>query len=97
MPITLHESKDELPPEIVDQHRAIASLVEELEAVSWYHQRAAVCGDSNLKAVMEHNRDEEIEHASMLIEWLRRQFPGFDENLKKYLFTSATLTDLEED
>jgi hypothetical protein len=96
MPLDYHEPRDQLPPEVLEQHRAVSSLIEELEAVIWYHQRAAVSADAALKAVMEHNRDEEIEHASMLLEWLRRRFPGFDEQLRTYLFTSGELTGLEE-
>lgn len=96
MTLEYHEPRELLPASVIDQHRAISSLVEELEAITWYHQRAAASGNSELKAVMEHNRDEEIEHASMLLEWMRRNFPGFDEKLKTYLFTSAALTELEQ-
>jgi len=96
MALAYHEAPDKLPAEVIEQHRAIASLIEELEATIWYHERAALSADAQLKSVMEHNRDEEIEHASMLIEWLRRNFPGFEQQLKAYLFTTAALTELEE-
>lgn len=95
MALDYHEPREQLPPLVIEQHRAISSLIEELEAVAWYHQRAACSGDAELKAAMEHNRDEEIEHAMMLLEWLRRNFPGFDEQMKTFLFGSAALTELE--
>ena len=85
---TLHEAPDKLSVKTVEFHRAITSLGEELEAVDWYNQRAEVCTDPQLKAVLQHNRDEEIEHACMALEWMRRNFPKFDEALKTYLFTS---------
>lgn len=77
-------------------HRALASLQEELEAVDWYNQRADVTEDESLKAILEHNRDEEIEHACMALEYLRRNFPEFDEEMRTYLFKSAPITELEE-
>ena len=72
-------------------HRAIISLMEELEAVDWYNQRIDVCKDEELKAVLIHNRDEEKEHAAMMLEWIRRKDPKFDEELKDYLFTDKSL------
>lgn len=90
-----HESREALPEEVRGIHRAIASLKEELEAVDWYHQRVAVTADTELRAILEHNRDEEIEHAAMLLEWLRRNMPGWDHELKDYLFTSDPITELE--
>ena len=80
----------------LDIHRALASLQEELEAIDYYHQRADRTQDGAVKAIVEHNRDEEIEHAAMLLEWLRRRMPVFDEALKTYLFTSAEITSIEE-
>ncbi|MFW6414066.1 MAG: encapsulin-associated ferritin-like protein [Verrucomicrobiota bacterium] len=77
-------------------HRALASLQEELEAVDWYNQRVDVSDDDGLRAILEHNRNEEIEHAAMALEYLRRNFPEFDEHLRTYLFTSAPVTELEE-
>ena len=96
MALAFHEPREELPAEVIDQHRAVASLIEELEAVIWYQQRAAATPDPAIKAVLEHNRDEEIEHAMMLLEWLRRNFPGFEEHMRTYLFTSAPITEIEE-
>ena len=86
-----------LSEEAVNIHRALKSLTEELEAVDWYNQRVDRCQDEALKAVLAHNRDEEIEHAAMILEWLRRNMPGFDENLKTYLFTAAPITQIEAD
>jgi len=83
--IGYHEPVEELSAPTRDMHRAIVSMMEELEAVDWYNQRAAVCQDSDLKAILEHNRDEEKEHACMLLEWIRRQDPKFSEELKKRL------------
>jgi len=79
----------------LDFHRALASLQEELEAVDYYGQRAENAADPELKALLLHNRAEEIEHAALLTEWLRRQDPGMDKELKQYLFTSGSLTAAE--
>ena len=73
----LHEDAGKLGPEVIDQHRAIVSLMEELEAVDWYNQRAKATGNPDLRAILEHNRDEEKEHAAMALEWLRRSDPTF--------------------
>lgn len=86
-----HEPTKELSEATREMHRAIISLVEELEAVDWYNQRVDACTDDELKAILEHNRDEEKEHAAMLLEWVRRQDPGFDKELKDYLFTDKSL------
>ena len=75
---------------------AIASLMEELEATNYYNQRADVATDDSLKEIVLHNRNEEIEHCAMLIEWLRRNSPQFDEQLRLYLFTDAPITEVEE-
>ena len=72
-------------------HRALASVQEELEAIDYYHQRADVLDDPDLKAVMVHNRNDEMEHATMLLEWLRRSMPEFDSQMRKFLFTSGSL------
>ena len=87
-----HEAANELSDRTKDLHRAIISLMEELEAVDWYQQRADACKDPELKAVLEHNRDEEKEHAAMVIEWIRRNDPRFDKELREYLFTDKPLT-----
>lgn len=91
-----HEPYESLPPETRDMHRAIVSLMEELEAVDWYQQRADVTPDAELKAVIEHNRDEEIEHAMMTLEWLRRRIPKFDVNARTYLFSDGPITEVEK-
>jgi ferritin-like protein len=75
-------------------HRALASLQEELEAIDYYHQRVDVSDDESLKAVLAHNRDDEMEHATMLLEWLRRTMPGFDVQMRKFLFSTGSLTAL---
>jgi ferritin-like protein len=90
----LHE--DNLPAETIDRHRAIVSIMEELEAVDWYDQRAFAATDDELRAVLEHNRDEEKEHAAMALEWLRRRDPKLDEHLRTYLFTEGALLGLEK-
>ena len=96
MDSSYHEPAQELPTEARDIHRALASLIEELEAVDWYHQRAALTGDGELRKIVEHNRDEELEHAAMALEWLRRKMPRLDEELRTYLFTSGPITEIEE-
>ncbi len=86
-----HEPINELSTETRDMHRAIVSLMEELEAVDWYNQRADACKDPELKSILQHNRDEEKEHASMLLEWIRRRDPTFDKELRDWLFTDKKL------
>ncbi|MHA7815573.1 MAG: encapsulin-associated ferritin-like protein [Pseudohaliea sp.] len=86
-----HEPVEELSAETRDMHRAIVSLMEELEAVDWYNQRVDACGDEELKRILEHNRDEEKEHAAMVLEWIRRRDPSFDSELKDYLFTDKPI------
>ena len=90
-----HEPPDQLSDETRDMHRAIISLMEELEAVDWYNQRADACRDGELRAILAHNRDEEKEHASMVLEWIRRHDPRFDKELNDYLFTKKPIVDLE--
>ena len=86
-----HEPIEELSDATRDMHRAIVSLMEELEAVDWYNRRADACKDPELKAILEHNRDEEKEHASMVLEWIRRKDPRFSKELKDYLFTEKPI------
>ena len=88
----LHEPAEQLSQETLDMHRAIVSLIEELEAVDWYQQRAHACKNKELKAILAHNRDEEKEHAAMLLEWIRRNDPAFSKELKDYLFTDKSLS-----
>jgi ferritin-like protein len=92
-----HEPAEALPPEARDIHRALTSLKEEVEAVDWYHQRVVLCHDSLLQGVLAHNRDEEIEHACMTLEWLRRKMPGWDEQLRTYLFKEGPIEDEASD
>ncbi len=93
---TLHEPAEQLKTETINFHRAMVSLMEELEAIDWYRQRSEACPDAQLRAILEHNMNEEIEHASMALEWIRRNTPKFDEALKTYLFTTGEITKLEE-
>jgi len=84
-----------LSPQVLDRHRAIVSLMEELEAVDWYAQRAEAATDPELRAILEHNGNEEKEHAAMVLEWLRRQDAGFDRHLRTYLFSEGSITAAE--
>jgi ferritin-like protein len=88
---TLHEDPAKLGPETIDRHRAISSLMEELEAVDWYDQRVKATANEELRGILAHNRDEEKEHAAMVLEWLRRQDPKLDEHLKTFLFSSGSI------
>ena len=85
------EPANEISDKVRDMHRAIESLKEELEAVDWYNQRADICKDPELKAILAHNRDEEKEHASMILEWIRRKDSTFSKELKDYLFTDKRI------
>jgi hypothetical protein len=91
-----HEPREQLPGELIDQHRAMASLIEELEAANWYNERRVMATDAELQKILDHNRKEELEHAAMILEWLRRNMPEFDEELQTYLNTSGPITELEE-
>jgi ferritin-like protein len=91
-----HEDAELLSPETMDRHRAIVSIQEELEAVDWYDQRVDAALDPELKEILAHNRDEEKEHAAMMLEWLRRRDPALDEQLRTYLFTSLPVTQVED-
>jgi uncharacterized protein len=94
---SLHENESVLKPETIDRHRAVVSIMEELEAVDWYDQRIDAATDQQLKEVLAHNRDEEKEHAAMMLEWLRRHDPKLDEHLRTYLFTKKPLLQIEEE
>jgi ferritin-like protein len=87
-----HEPIDEMTDATRDMHRAITSLMEELEAIDWYNQRVDACIDDELASILAHNRDEEKEHAAMVLEWIRRNDPAFDKELKDYLFTTKSLS-----
>jgi ferritin-like protein len=88
-----HEEVSELSDETRDMHRAIVSLMEELEAIDWYNQRINACKDESLRGILVHNRDEEKEHAAMVLEWIRRKDPVFSHEMKDYLFTDKPITD----
>lgn len=92
-----HEPFDILSEKTKDMHRAITSLMEELEAVDWYNQRVDVCADPELKRILEHNRDEEKEHAAMVLEWIRRQDPKMDQELREALFKDGPITGEHQD
>ena len=87
----LHESEDRIRSETADYHRAVVSLMEELEAVDWYNQRIDAAADEELKSILAHNRDEEKEHAAMVLEWLRRRDPVVARELSDKLFTSGEI------
>jgi len=87
-----HEPVEELTEQTRDMHRAIVSLMEELEAIDWYNQRVDACTDPELASILAHNRDEEKEHAAMVLEWIRRKDPAFDHQLRDYLFTDKELS-----
>jgi ferritin-like protein len=91
-----HEPLSELTTETRHFHQALTSLQEELEAVDWYRQRADACTDQELKGVLLHNMREEIEHACMVLEWLRRRSSDFDKQMRTYLFTQAPILEVEE-
>ena len=91
-----HESEERLTSQTIDMHRALASLQEELEAVDWYQQRIDATGDPELREILRHNRDEEQEHAAMVLEWIRRRDPNFDAKLREYLFTQGSITARED-
>lgn len=93
---SLHAPRDRLSKKTVSLHQAISSLMEELEAADWYQQRADDCDDAELKEILLHNMREEIEHASMLVEWLRRTSMDFDAKLRTYLFRDGNILDLEK-
>jgi hypothetical protein len=91
----LHEPLDLVRESTIDRHRAIVSIREEFEAVDWYDQRVDATGDAELAAVLAHNRDEEKEHATMTLEWLRRNDPVLDRHMRTYLFTTEPVTEIE--
>jgi ferritin-like protein len=94
---TYHESLDKLSAHTQDLHRAIVSLMEELEAVDWYQQRVDAAEDAELREILEHNRDEEKEHAAMLIEWLRRNDDHFAKQIATYIGVEGSILEAEEE
>lgn len=93
---TYHEALELLSEDTKNMHRGLVSLIEELEAIDWYQQRADACSDEALKQVLLHNRNEEIEHATMTLEWIRRHDQHFDAQLRTYLFAEGAITEAEE-
>jgi ferritin-like protein len=93
---TYHEALELLSEDTKNMHRGLVSLIEELEAIDWYQQRADACSDAALKQVLLHNRNEEIEHATMTLEWIRRHDQHFDAQLRTYLFAEGAITEAEE-
>lgn len=96
-PMIQHEDRKKLEEKTLDLDRARQSLIEEIEAINWYQERIDATEDRSLKNILAHNRDEEKEHAAMLIEWIRREDPAFHDELKTYLFTKKAITEIEED
>ncbi len=92
-----HEPLEKLSATTQDMHRAITSLMEELEAVDWYNQRVDATSDSELKHILEHNRDEEKEHAAMVLEWIRRRDPKLNAELHEVLFKEGDIAGHHED
>jgi ferritin-like protein len=93
---TFHESEEHLSPATRDLHRAVVTLMEELEAVDWYQQRIDAAQDDELREILRHNRDEEKEHAAMVLEWIRRRDTVFDAKLREYLFTEGSIVGRED-
>jgi len=91
-----HETEEKLPDDVKDNHRALTSMQEELEAIDWYDQRVAAATDPDLKGILAHNRDEEKEHFVMLLEWYRRRDPKMATELKDRLFTSGSIVAQEQ-
>jgi uncharacterized protein len=94
---TFHEPIELLSETTKDMHRAIVSLREELDAVDWYGQRAEACNDAELREVLLHNRNEEIEHGMMVLEWLRRHDPAFSGYVDRYLHAQGPIVRVEEE
>ena len=93
---TYHEPLELLSEDTKNTHRAIVSLMEELEAIDWYQQRAEACSDPELSAVLTHNKNEEVEHAMMTLEWLRRKSAVFNDNIGTYLNSSGPILEVEK-
>lgn len=94
---TLHVPREKLSAKTLNMHYAITSLMEEFEAVDWYRQRADDCDDESLKAILLHNAKEELEHAAMVLEWIRRNDSETNEQLREYLFKDGSITGHEEE
>lgn len=94
---SLHAPRDRLSRTTITHHQAVVSLMEELEAADWYRQRADDCEDAALKEILLHNMREEMEHATMILEWLRRNVPEWSEQFDTYLYSTAPITEVEEE
>lgn len=94
---SLHAPRDRLSRTTITHHQAVVSLMEELEAADWYRQRADDCEDAALKEILLHNMREEMEHAAMILEWLRRNVPEWSEQFDTYLYSTAPITEVEEE
>ena len=94
--VPYHEPYEKLSKKTIELTRALNSLIEELEAINWYQQRVDATEDEELKEILAHNRDEEKEHASMILEWIRRNDEHFADELKTYLFQKGKITEIEE-
>jgi ferritin-like protein len=92
----LHEPAEQLDEETINRHRALASVIEELEAIDWYDQRVRATRDSELASILAHNRDDEKEHAAMALEWIRRRDPELDRQLRTYLFGDGPIVSVED-
>src|ERR1041384_7458082 len=91
-----HEPLELVPQKTRELHRAIVSVIEELQAIDWYAQRAAATQDAELRALLVHHGNEEKEHAAMLLEWIRRQDPAFEAHLRRYLFQEGRIVPAED-
>ena len=92
-----HEPVKELDNSARDMTRALLSLKEEIDAIDWYNQRLHTTSDKQLKQILKHNMNDEMEHASMALEWLRRNMEGWDEKLKQFLFTTKNIVNIEKE
>jgi uncharacterized protein len=93
----LHEPAELLDEATIDRHRALESVIEELEAIDWYDQRVRATKDPDVASILAHNRDDEKEHAAMALEWVRRQDPALDAQLRQYLFTTGPIVSVEDE
>jgi uncharacterized protein len=93
----LHEPAELLDEATIDRHRALESVIEELEAIDWYDQRVRATNNPDVASILAHNRDDEKEHAAMALEWVRRQDPALDAQLRQYLFTTGPIVSVEDD
>lgn len=91
-----HEPAEDLSNETRSYRRALNTVMEEMEAIDWYNQRMDASTDQSLTKILEHNMNEEMEHACMTLEWLRRNMPGWDKQMRKYFFTEKEITEIED-